>query len=105
MPVRVEPKTFFANERTFLSWLHMSVTMGSISSALTVFSDDNSAHGAAVQIMALFLTLVAGMFTVYAMYIFNVRRSAIRRREDAGKSPRTLNPRNLAKKRSQDPKP
>jgi hypothetical protein len=26
--MRIEPKTFFANERTFLSWLHMSVTIG-----------------------------------------------------------------------------
>lgn len=24
-PMRLEPKTFFANERTFLSWLHMAV--------------------------------------------------------------------------------
>jgi len=84
VPVRIEPKTFFANERTFLSWLHMSVTLGSISSALTVFSEDDTAHGAAMQIMSLFLTLVAGMFTVYAMYIFNIRRAAIRKREDAG---------------------
>ena len=29
-----QPKTVFANERTFLSWLHMAVTMGSISAAL-----------------------------------------------------------------------
>lgn len=28
VPMRIEPKTFFANERTFLSWLHMSVTIG-----------------------------------------------------------------------------
>ena len=51
----------------------MSVTLGSISSALTVFAEEDTAHGAAVQIMSLFLTLVAGIFTIYAMYIFNVR--------------------------------
>ena len=39
VPVRVEPKTYFANERTFLSWVNMSVTLGSISSALTVRLD------------------------------------------------------------------
>jgi hypothetical protein len=27
-PMRIEPKTFFANERTFLSWLHMAITIG-----------------------------------------------------------------------------
>lgn len=29
---RVEPKVFLANERTFLNWLKMSVTLGSIAS-------------------------------------------------------------------------
>jgi uncharacterized membrane protein YidH (DUF202 family) len=36
--LRIEPKTFLANERTFLSWLHMSVTIGSIAAALLSFS-------------------------------------------------------------------
>lgn len=31
VPVKVEPKVFFANERTFLAWLHMSVTLAAIS--------------------------------------------------------------------------
>lgn len=31
IPVKVEPKVFFANERTFLAWLHMSLTLASIS--------------------------------------------------------------------------
>lgn len=31
---RTEAKAFFANERTFLHWLNMSVTIGSISAAL-----------------------------------------------------------------------
>ncbi len=30
VPVKVEPKVFFANERTFLAWLHMSLTLASI---------------------------------------------------------------------------
>lgn len=37
-PMRIEPKTFFANERTFLSWLHMAVTIGSIAAALLGFA-------------------------------------------------------------------
>jgi hypothetical protein len=36
-------QTFFANERTFLSWLHMAVTIGSISTALLGFA--GSAQG------------------------------------------------------------
>jgi hypothetical protein len=34
VPVKVEPKVYFANERTFLAWLHMSVTLASISVAI-----------------------------------------------------------------------
>lgn len=37
--MRIEPKTYFANERTFLSWLHMAVTLGSIAAALLGFSN------------------------------------------------------------------
>lgn len=36
--MRIEPKTFFANERTFLTWLHMAVTIGTIAAALLGFS-------------------------------------------------------------------
>jgi hypothetical protein len=31
VPTKIEPKVFFANERTFLAWLNMSVTLSSIS--------------------------------------------------------------------------
>lgn len=48
IPMKIEPKTFFANERTFLSWLHMAVTIGSIGAALLGFSgaasEDPKAH-------------------------------------------------------------
>lgn len=57
VPVRVEPKTYFANERTFLSWINMSVTLGSISSALTVFGDNESASGAGIHTYSLSLCL------------------------------------------------
>ena len=34
IPMKVEPKVFLANERTLLSWVHMAVYLGSISSLL-----------------------------------------------------------------------
>ena len=34
VPMRIEPKTFFANERTFLSWLHTAVLIGTIGAGL-----------------------------------------------------------------------
>jgi uncharacterized membrane protein YidH (DUF202 family) len=39
LPVRVEPKVSFANERTFLSWLHFSVVLGGLSVGLLNFGD------------------------------------------------------------------
>ena len=39
LPVRVEPKVSFANERTFLSWLHFTVVLGGLSVGLLNFGD------------------------------------------------------------------
>jgi hypothetical protein len=66
---RVEPKTFFANERTFLSWLNMSVTLGSIASALAAFGKSDRKQAAALQIMATVLVVTAISFCLYASKI------------------------------------
>ena len=39
LPVRVEPKVSFANERTFLSWLHFTILLGGLSVGLLNFGD------------------------------------------------------------------
>ena len=39
IPVRVEPKVAFANERTFLSWLHFTVVLGGLAVGLLNFGD------------------------------------------------------------------
>ncbi|KAL9126466.1 MAG: hypothetical protein Q9217_004487 [Psora testacea] len=39
VPVRVEPKVYFAAERTFLSWLEFSIILGSIAGTLLNFGD------------------------------------------------------------------
>ena len=41
-------QTFFANERTFLSWLHMAITIGSISTALLGFTSGSKKEAAEV---------------------------------------------------------
>ena len=56
--MRVEPKTFFANERTFLTWLHMAVTIGTIAAALLGFSgsaqrSEKPKYGVSTQHMGL----------------------------------------------------
>jgi uncharacterized membrane protein YidH (DUF202 family) len=39
--IRVEPKVFFANERTFLSWLNFTVMLGGLSLGLLNFKNDS----------------------------------------------------------------
>lgn len=39
LPVKIEPKVSFANERTFLSWLHFTVVLGGLAVGLLNFGD------------------------------------------------------------------
>ncbi|EEB06274.1 GTPase regulator Nrf1 [Schizosaccharomyces japonicus yFS275] len=74
LPVRVEPKVFFANERTFLSWLSFAVVLGGLSVGLLNFGDRVG------KISAGLFTLVAISTMGYALSIYHWRASAIRRR-------------------------
>lgn len=77
VPIKVEPKVFFANERTFLAWLHMSVTLASISVAIVAFADANEWS----QIYGLMLMPVAICFCVYSLFMYIKRAGMIRRKE------------------------
>ena len=79
VPVKVEPKVFFANERTFLAWLHMSVTLASISIAIVAFAESNEWS----QIYGLMLLPVSIAFCAYALWMYT-KRSAMIRRKDPG---------------------
>ncbi|KAG0347445.1 vacuolar transporter chaperone [Podila minutissima] len=73
--VRVEPKVFFANERTFLSWLQFTVMLGGLALALLN-------HGNKVaRISAGLFTFVALSFMVYALATYHWRAYKIRNRE------------------------
>eukprot|EP00879_Flechtneria_rotunda_P032077 GHRR01035229.1.p1 GENE.GHRR01035229.1~~GHRR01035229.1.p1 ORF type:complete len:471 (+),score=154.83 GHRR01035229.1:612-2024(+) len=81
--MRIEPKTYFANERTFLSWLHMAVTLGSIAAALLGFSSSKGQTGLSahlVEIIALILLPVAIAMCGYAIFVFNWRAQMIARK-------------------------
>lgn len=85
IPQRLEPKTFLASERTFLSWLHMSITLSSIAAALLAFGSTakkikDPMHVLSknlVEFIALML-LPLGIFIVaYALMVFLWRNSQI----------------------------
>lgn len=65
-PIKVEPKVFFANERTFLAWMHISIILAGASIAILAFTGDSINMGK--QIYGLIMLPVAIAFIVYAMY-------------------------------------
>ncbi|KAG5176603.1 VTC domain-containing protein [Tribonema minus] len=70
---RVEPKLFFANERTFIHWLHMAVTMSTVSVAVLAFG----VQGHVSQYYALAMLPVSLLFCGYALYTFQWRSARI----------------------------
>uniref|UniRef100_A0A6U4M4B5 DUF202 domain-containing protein n=1 Tax=Hemiselmis andersenii TaxID=464988 RepID=A0A6U4M4B5_HEMAN len=84
-----ESKNLFANERTFIHWVHMSVVMGSIATGLLSFAnrqkDKESQH--AIQLLAALLIFSAISFIVYALGMFLWRRKVIALRLGNGEAP------------------
>ena len=78
VPQKIDPKTFFANERTFLKWLSISVLVGLMSITLLSFSDASS-DGAIFA--GLSLLPVSILFMLYSLYIFRDRANKIYMRE------------------------
>jgi uncharacterized membrane protein YidH (DUF202 family) len=87
VPIKVEPKVFFANERTFLAWLHISVLLAGASIAIISFADANPWS----QLYGVILLPVAIAFICYAMYQYS-RRAAMIRRRDPGPYEDTTGP-------------
>lgn len=61
--IKVEPKVFFANERTFLAWLHCAVLLAGASIAIMSFAETNLAG----QLYGVILLPVSIAFMTYAM--------------------------------------
>jgi len=78
LPTRVEPKVFFANERTFLSWLNFTVILGGLAVGLLNFGDRVG------QISATLFTTIAMLAMLYALFTFHWRAASIRKRGQAG---------------------
>ena len=81
MPEKVDakqfgPKVFFSNERTFLSWLNMSVTLASISVLILAFADENPWS----QSFGIMLLIVGIAFCSYSLYMFIKRSKMLRTR-------------------------
>lgn len=75
---KIEPKVFFANERTFLHWLHAGIMLYTISAGMLAFASNANAKWAEWYAMAL-LPVALG-FCLYALHIFLWRADRIKTR-------------------------
>lgn len=68
VPVRIEPKVYFANERTFLSWIHVGIIISAVAGGLLNFG-----HGAAIEAaLGFFLTAVLTIIYAIVLYLWRV---------------------------------
>ncbi|PFH52944.1 hypothetical protein AMATHDRAFT_73772 [Amanita thiersii Skay4041] len=81
VPVRIEPKVYFAAERTFLKWLNTAVFVGSIATTLLNFVPPDDKKG---LISAAFFTFAALLSVAYAAGIFLYRSYRLRGRHAEG---------------------
>ncbi|OIW34555.1 SPX-domain-containing protein [Coniochaeta ligniaria NRRL 30616] len=80
VPVRVEPKVYFAAERTFLGWLEYSIYIGTI--AVTLLNFGHKPTVASFVVAGAF-TLLAFLSLSYAVGVYLYRSKAIRTRKVA----------------------
>ena len=76
-PVRVEPKVWLANQRTFIKWQHISVLLASLSLGLynAAGPSNNIARG-----LAVIYTLVAAFVGAWGWWMYIVRSRMIEQR-------------------------
>mmetsp|Transcript_61628 Transcript_61628/g.182097 ORF Transcript_61628/g.182097 Transcript_61628/m.182097 type:complete len:216 (-) Transcript_61628:29-676(-) len=69
VPVKREPKVYFANERTLLAWLHAALWLFGGSTTIIKFADSNP-HSLFYGILMLPIAIA---ITIYAIYRHNIR--------------------------------
>lgn len=75
---KIEPKVFFANERTFLHWLHSGVTLYTIAAGILAFASDT--HSVSAHWYAMALLPISLGFCLYALHLFLWRAEKIKTR-------------------------
>ncbi len=75
---KIEPKIFFANERTFLHWLHSGVTLYTIAAGILAFA--STSHSVSAHWYALALLPISLGFCLYALHLFLWRAEKIKTR-------------------------
>jgi uncharacterized membrane protein YidH (DUF202 family) len=80
--VRVEPKTYFAAERTFIQWISAALLLVTMAVLLFTLSDQNGDEGPRVN--GLILIFVATFVSIYALAIYFRRLYLMKRSKSYG---------------------
>lgn len=81
VPVRVEPKVYFATERTFLSWLSIALILSATTTSLLSYGDKVSLAAS----VGFFLTTVGTIIYATFMYmwrVINIRQKVVANYDD-----------------------
>eukprot|EP00879_Flechtneria_rotunda_P010916 GHRR01011407.1.p1 GENE.GHRR01011407.1~~GHRR01011407.1.p1 ORF type:complete len:125 (+),score=34.79 GHRR01011407.1:192-566(+) len=88
VPMRVEPKSYFANERTFLSWCSMATTMGGVSSAMVGLSVSGAGSSEGrlisrktVDLVSAVYVPVAILMVCYALFTYEWRSKFMQKKQ------------------------
>lgn len=81
VPVRIEPKVYFANERTFLSWLEISILLGAMAGGLLNFGGDLAIQASVGFFIVALLTVVYSIW-LYIWRVLQIRRKRAVRYDD-----------------------
>ncbi len=74
---KIEPKTYFANERTYLQWFNAASLLGSVSLGLIGFSSSARVVG------LIFMPISIGLL-LYALYMYQKRLKNIEEKRADG---------------------
>jgi uncharacterized membrane protein YidH (DUF202 family) len=81
VPVRIEPKVYFANERTFLAWLEIGILLGAIAGTMLNFGS-SLAIEAAVGFFAVAVLTILYAICLYIWRLIMIRRKSAVRYDD-----------------------
>lgn len=73
VPVRVEPKVYFATERTFLKWLSIAIFLGGISTSLLTYGTPTTMI-ASTGFLITSLLVIIHTVRIYAIRVVNIRQ-------------------------------
>ena len=74
---KIEPKTYFANERTYLQWFNAAAMLGSVSLGLVGFTTTS-------RVIGLIFFPISICLMLYALFMYHKRLRSIEERRGEG---------------------